>query len=170
MSDITTDWNYGDGVKGFANYLAAQIALPATLHREYWRKHMDYALVNEHVRDSSIIPNHPCDQYSRWRDFAFTAGDYGKEFKVEAIQVAGVGEMMMISVMDPDPVRNGLPVYYEPRTVNATFEPFDVNCTIPGFEDYCGAGEFQTCKSCECNQTLMCTSINPPVNLLISLF
>ena len=152
MTDIT-DWDHGDGLTGFANYLEKQIAMPATLHREYWRKHMDHALFNEHVRDSTTIPNHPCNQYSRWRDYSFTAGDYGKEFKVEAIQVDGAGEMLMISVLDADTVRSGLN-YYEPRTVNATFQPFDDDCTVPGKEDYCGTGEYQACKLfCECNYT-----------------
>ena len=90
MSDITTDWNHGDGLTGFANYIQAQIVLPATLHREYWRKHMDYAIRNEHIRENTQVPMHPCTQYSRWRDFAFSGFDFGKLFKVEAINVAGV--------------------------------------------------------------------------------
>ena len=130
-------WDYETGVNGYANHIQAQMELPPTLHREYWRKRMDYGLVMEHPRSTTQVPNHPCNQYSRWRDFAFTTADMRKEFNVTSIQVAGV-DMMMISVLDQDTA------YYEPRTINATFQAFDVDCLSES--EYCGVGEYQTCK------------------------
>ena len=146
MSEIM-NWNYGGGLTGSAKYLQSQIDLPPTFHREYWRKRLDYALIGENLKDATQIPMHPCNQFSRWRDFAFTGSDYGNDFKVEAIQVEGVN-MFKISVMD---LNTGLvgdalnPYYYEPRTVIAAFEPIDMTCS--GNEAYCGIGEYQTCKS-----------------------
>ena len=148
MTDIT-DWDHGDGLTGFANYLEAQIELPATLHREYWRKHMDYAIRNEHIRESTQVPMHPCNQYSRWRDYSFTAFDFGKEFKVEAITIGGE-EMYKISVQDSDSGdANGF-FYYEPRTVIAPseFHPINTVCPNLGLENFCGEGEYVFCKSC----------------------
>jgi len=136
-------WSHGTGVKGYADYIQAQMELPPTLHREYWRKRIDFAIMREHPRLTSQVPNHPCNQYSRWRDFVFTGTDYGTFFSVTSIEVAG-SDMLMISVLDTDTD------YYEPRTVMATFpgdQIFDngVNCTSNS--EYCGVGEYHTCYS-----------------------
>jgi len=143
MSEIM-NWNYGGGLAGQARYLQSQMDLPPTLHREYWRKRVDYALVGENLRDATQIPMHPCNQYSRWRDYAFTGSDYGNDFKVEAVQVEGV-EMYKISVKDLNTGDVLNPYYYEPRTVISAFEPIDITCS--GNEAYCGVGEYQTCES-----------------------
>jgi len=139
-------WSHGTGVKGYADYIEAQMTLPPTFHRAYWRERIDYSLVMEHSRHSTQVPNHPCNKYSRWRDYTFTGSDYGKDFKVEAIEVAGRNEtMLMISVLDPESR------YYEPRTVVEVFEAYkDFNhgweCDTEAKSIYCGVGEYQTCK------------------------
>lgn len=60
------------------------------------------------------------------RDFAFTGSDYGKYFKVDSINSG-----------DPNNEDNS---YYEPRTVNATFEPFDISYSEAGNRACCDDG------------------------------
>ena len=55
-----------------AAHVRNQIDMPATSHREYWRKR-----ANPKWDDSSIPgrSNHPCSPYSKWRRYAFIKQD-----------------------------------------------------------------------------------------------
>ena len=57
-------------------WLQAQIALPFTSHREYFRKRINPRANDETASYASI--NNPCSVGSRWHNFAFTFSDTGK--------------------------------------------------------------------------------------------
>ena len=64
------------------NWLDAQMALPAGLHRAYWRRNVNTP-TNAPVRSSG--PSHPCQDGSLWHRFAFSLTDKGKIVEVAEI-------------------------------------------------------------------------------------
>ena len=66
-----------------AQWIKAQMALPITSLRETYRKGADFSMVGKSIGNANVTPQHPCQTYSRWRDYAFTADDYGKQIVVE---------------------------------------------------------------------------------------
>mmetsp|Transcript_17168 Transcript_17168/g.25155 ORF Transcript_17168/g.25155 Transcript_17168/m.25155 type:complete len:422 (+) Transcript_17168:40-1305(+) len=64
----------------FANWIRQQIAEDATSHRQYYRER-----VNKREFDIEAIgrPKHPCEESSRWRDYAFTEDDRKRDLSVE---------------------------------------------------------------------------------------
>ena len=58
------------------DWLEDQMAIPATYHRQYFRERTNFRLTNP---VSSYRNDHPCDENSRWRKFAFSnkEGDDG---------------------------------------------------------------------------------------------
>lgn len=68
---------------------------PATSHRKYWRER-----VNERIPTSQLsgIPDHPCDQYSRWRRMTFVNND---RFSLERdVKIQSSGEYYNIFYND----------------------------------------------------------------------
>ena len=78
------NWSYSEDDIGIAQYIKDQVQLPYSSHREEFRRNADFSLVNNKVGAATVTPVHPCSKYSRWRDFAFTGDDYGKDVKAES--------------------------------------------------------------------------------------
>lgn len=120
---MINDWSntYTENEAGMTQYIRDQIDLPPTTLREEFRKNADFSLVGAWVGTAAVTPKHPCAQYSRWRDFALSGDDYGKNMKVESF-----GGKLLLSV-------NG-----EPRTLMDTFTTSN--------DDLFGAGDYQLGK------------------------
>ncbi len=97
-------WQFSKGREGFAQWIRSQVGMDMTSHRAYWRQHADWSMINEGPHYTTITPLHPCAQYSRWRDYAFTSHDANAVFVSIPITV-GATTMTLLLV-------NG-----EPRTV-----------------------------------------------------
>jgi len=80
-------WNYSADVSSeMTSWVKSQMdknQISATLHRAYFRQHLDRAAVFEGgSTDGSLRsnghyhPRHPCNQYARWREYSFTVDDY----------------------------------------------------------------------------------------------
>jgi len=81
-------WNYNAPTVGseMANWVKSQMdetQTPSTLHRSYYRKHLDRTAVFEGGSPDGQLrwndhyhPRHPCSQYARWREYSFTVDDY----------------------------------------------------------------------------------------------
>lgn len=78
------NWNYTEDDAGVAQYIKDQMQLPLTSLREEYRRGADFSLNGNQVGAAAVMPAHPCSQYSRWRDFAFTGDDYGAPVKAES--------------------------------------------------------------------------------------
>jgi hypothetical protein len=88
------DWDYTQTIGGMAEWVKDQASLPPTKHREYFRKRADTITDNNNIGDTAASIQHPCEQYSRWRKYAFTSSDNFKDFEV----VNSVDEKFMIIV------------------------------------------------------------------------
>ena len=64
----------GDGAR---DWFAAQMALPPTLHRAWFRRRANTRLAHQPMY-SAAYPSSPTDVGSRWHRFAFTEEDIGK--------------------------------------------------------------------------------------------
>jgi hypothetical protein len=128
MSEIS-GWPHGKGINGFAYWVRNQTDVattPMTSHREFFRKNLDWSMNHEFANSGSITPQHPCDKYSRWRDYAITGGgDFGKYMVVSEINDGGQTKFL-------------LTIDNEPRTVVDTFASTD--------NHYSGAGTYQIRK------------------------
>ena len=83
--------NGGNRFDAIVNWFKDQInenVTPATSHRKYWRER-----VNERIPTSQRagIPDHPCDQYSRWRSFTFVNNDRMWFLPRKDIKIQGTG-------------------------------------------------------------------------------
>ena len=58
------------------SWMQAQIAMPATLHRAYFRERLNPRLIGDAVSEGSAYL--PCSVGSRWHNWSFTQGDIGK--------------------------------------------------------------------------------------------
>jgi hypothetical protein len=121
--DMIVNWPYEEGVRGMAKWIRAQMDLPPTLHREYYRKYSDLVSNNNTAWDRSLTVQHPCDQYSRWRDYVFMDMDRGRDFDV--VQIGGSYVIML---------------YGAPRTVLNSFSG-----TGSDGSTLSGAGEYELC-------------------------
>ncbi len=124
------NWPYVQKPGSFGNWIKAQMSLartPMTSHRAYYRERMDHGMKWERVLGANFRPQHPCDQYSRWRDYALTGHDYGLPLKIEAFE----GKYLM-SVK----VQN----VWEVRTVVDDFKD------TGSLDEYSGVGTYQMCK------------------------
>ena len=65
------------------NWLGAQMALPASLHRAYYRRNVNTPS-NAQIRSSG--PSHPCQANSLWHRYAFSMEDKGKIVEVAEIE------------------------------------------------------------------------------------
>lgn len=111
-------WSYSEDQKGMAQFLKDQIALPMTSLREEFRRGADFSLKDSSIGNAGVAPKHPCQQYSRWRDYAFTSsGDYGKTLTVEnvtdglLVSVEGTPRTIVQSFRSTDLVFNGAGTY-----------------------------------------------------------
>ena len=76
---------YGDGhlQMTFAKWIHEQMHdVPSTSHREFFRKRLNSRF---DMARSIGMPNHPCEQFSRWRNFAFTERDYGRSVEIRHV-------------------------------------------------------------------------------------
>ena len=112
------NWAYSQDANGMAQFLKDQIQLPLTSLRAEFRKGADFSMKYNSITTAGVTPQHPCQQYSRWRTYAFTsAGDFGKPIKV--INFSG---KLLVSV-------DGMP-----RTIVQTFRSTD--SSLNGRGDY----------------------------------
>ena len=65
-----------DGTAAAKAWIQAQIALPASSHREYFRKRANIAMETNSYSIANV--NNPCGVGSRWHNWAFTTSDVGK--------------------------------------------------------------------------------------------
>jgi len=117
---VINGWSHGTNVKGLILWVKDQMdqtKTPATLHRAFYRKRANWKLTHESHSAGTVVPMHPCDQYSHWRDYAITTAEYGFYFTI--LQLPS-GKFLMS-------------VDGEPRTVMDEFNE--------------GAGTYQFCKS-----------------------
>ncbi len=124
LESLNEQWQFGTGIKGYQRWIHSQVDMDMTSHRAYWRKHADWSMINEGPHYTTITPQHPCAQYSRWRDYAFTSQDANAEFVSIPITVGGVTQMTLLLV-------NG-----EPRTV-VPFNPSDPDNIPWGTHTFC---------------------------------
>ena len=82
--DMLTNWNYARNNAGMAQWVKDQTLLPATKHREYFRRHAAQLSHNNTIGDLAIAVQHPCDPYSRWRRIALASYDNFEYFEVVA--------------------------------------------------------------------------------------
>ncbi len=80
--DMLMNWNYPSNNKGMAQWVKDQTLLPATKHREYYRRHAAHLSHNNTIGDLTIAVQHPCDPYSRWRRIALASYDLFQYFEV----------------------------------------------------------------------------------------
>lgn len=86
--DMIVNWGYSQDIDGMAQFIKDQMALNITSFREEYRKNVDFNMKDASIGAAQIAPRHPCAQYSRWREHAFTdAGDFGR--KLDVISVSG---------------------------------------------------------------------------------
>lgn len=117
-SEMIDNWSYSQDVTGMAQFLKDQIQLPLTSLRAEYRKGADFSMKYNSITSAGVIPQHPCQQYSRWRKYAFTsAGDFGKP--IEVINFSG---KLLVSV-------DGMP-----RTIVQNFRSTD--SSLNGKGDY----------------------------------
>lgn len=97
-------WNYNASIESeSAAWVKEQMnesATPMTSHRAFFRQNFDRAdMYQGGSLDGSLPSNpffharHPCDQYARWREFAFTSEDYNYP-----LTVTTYGGMFLLSV------------------------------------------------------------------------
>jgi len=121
-------WSHGNNAKGLILWVKDQMdqtKTPATLHRAFFRKRLDWGLSDESHSYGTVIPMNPCDEYSRWRNYAITGNEYGKAF---TISLLASGKFLMS-------------VEGEPRTVMDEFKSTDTEVL------YEGVGNYLFCKS-----------------------
>ena len=70
------------GTITFRDWVIEQIALPASLHRSYYRRRANPRLGAQVVPGR---PRKPCENLSRWHRHAFTSRDIGREFVITSI-------------------------------------------------------------------------------------
>jgi len=109
--DMINSWNYNNGLeKEMGNWLKTQMdedQTPTTSHRAFFRERLDFPLHNANA-NRYRRPRHPCDQYSRWRDYSFVAEDYDDEIVVSnwngkyLIKVGGEPRTVVSSWKDED--------------------------------------------------------------------
>ena len=75
-------WAYSKDDEGIAKWVEEQMGMDATTLRETYRKNVDFSLKDAEVGLNTVVPRHPCAKFSRWRDYAFSADDYGKTIDV----------------------------------------------------------------------------------------
>ena len=73
------------------NWLDAQMALPAGLHRAYYRRNVNTP-TNMQIRSTG--PSHPCQETSLWQRAAFSQMDRGKI--VEVPGCCSYGELQIL--------------------------------------------------------------------------
>jgi len=121
IADFKANSNYEQSTKGMALWVKDQMELPVTSLRETYRKGADFSLTGQAIGSATVTPKHPCAQYSRWRDYAFTADDYGKEFTVQNFGTDG----KLLIVMGG-----------QPRTIVDSFQSSDGGATWSGAGTY----------------------------------
>jgi len=125
---VINGWSHSTNTKGLILWLKDQMdqtKTPATLHRAFYRKRADWGLFDESHTYGNVVPMHPCDQYSRWRDYAITGTEYGKPFTISKL---ASGKFLMS-------------VDGEPRTVMDEFK------NMEDITYYEGVGTYIFCKS-----------------------
>ena len=123
---MISDWSYSNDTEGMAQWTKDQMnsaVTPLTSHRAYFRERADWSMKSESSGPGAYVPQHPCNKYSRWRDYAFTGDDYGKAFTVSELES---GKLLIV-------------VDNEPRTVVASFtDTYDpVLYDGPGTYSFC---------------------------------
>lgn len=105
---MITSWNYAQDLQtGMKNWVSSQMdesQTPVTSHREFFRKRMDGQAFFQ-ARTKYYGPKFPCDEFSRWREYAFDRNDWGKQFYVSG---AGGGQYLISEYVNNS---------YKPRTV-----------------------------------------------------
>lgn len=96
---------------------------PATFHREYFRKHCDFPL--RHAGRFNFVAAHPCEPFSRWKDYAYDEYDWRDNFSKIVVTKLSNGKFLV--------AKNGLP-----KTVVDEF--VSNNGAIDG------AGEYKLCE------------------------
>ena len=95
-----------DGTAAAKDWIQAQIALPASSHREYFRKRANIAMETNSYSIANV--NNPCGVGSRWHNWSFTTSDVGKSMvfstgelgqsviTVDAVRRTEVGSMALL--------------------------------------------------------------------------
>lgn len=83
--DMIANWSYEKNNVGMGHWIRAQMSLPATKHRVFFRKYTDNIARNNTAGDASIGVQHPCAPYSRWRKYTFSSFDSQHYFDVVAL-------------------------------------------------------------------------------------
>ena len=78
-----------DGAVDSSGWFRAQVALPATLLREYYRKRTNPRLHDAMAGEAAGSMWPMCEPGSRWMKHAFNYGDVGKNVVVSAGEVTG---------------------------------------------------------------------------------
>ena len=77
--DMIKDWKYEKNKNGMIRWVQEQISsVPATNHRVYYRERLDDDTARFHKKGGSkpVVPMHPCDAYSKWRNLTFDHFDF----------------------------------------------------------------------------------------------
>ena len=104
-----------------------------TGHRAYFRSRADFAIKWQQKDVGSFVSQHPCDQYSRWRNYPFTgAGDFAAK-----VNVVPYGDKFLLIVYSE--LQHGAKV----REVRGVIDRFYAS-NDAGNTDYSGAGWYLT--------------------------
>ena len=133
--DLINAWSYGAGSldSEMTSWLSKQMnedETAMTSHRAYFRKNLDRSVHYQGGAVDNSLPfndfhrsRHPCEQYSRWREYSFTADDYG--YPLTAVHYSG-GYLLSVNNI--------------PRTIVSTHE-WKTN-----YGHNIGSGTFSFCK------------------------
>lgn len=88
--------NYELSLRGMTQWIKDQMTVvPMTSLRATYRKNADFSLQDNGIGSAAVAPRNPCAQYSRWRDYTFSADDFGKNFEVQQIP-NGDGKLLVL--------------------------------------------------------------------------
>lgn len=102
LEDIR-NWPYGEGLKSFADYIQAQIDLPMTSWRAFFRERLDFSLEKGH-QGMGLEGMHPCDQYSRWTDRALNVYDNRPVINITKVDPNDPNSKLLMSYSDGEPL------------------------------------------------------------------
>ena len=141
--DLLSEWNYNAFESSFEDWVSDQMEnVDATSHREFFRERSNPRW--EKAYPTGRPGPHPCEQNSRWRNFAFSVKDSRKKLTVHSL--SGDGKPPYVLKVDGY-ARTIVPdLVFEsgPRSNRNSVEPPSVNLTTFEYE-FCldGAYSFQ---------------------------
>ena len=96
--DLINSWNYNnDMMKEVGKWLEIQLdtnQTPITSHRAFFRERADFPMMFESA-DPFKRPYHPCDKYSRWREYSFVSLDYSEIYSREIVVSSWNGQRLI---------------------------------------------------------------------------